>query len=462
MTPGGTRTARQLTVAATAASLALVLLVVGVPFVRFAYRAPALHVALETAEALIALIAAFLALGRFRQSARAQDLLLACALGLLATANLVLTAVPSAFAMSSGDDVSRWTPLLVRLSGTVLLAAAALAGPAALVPRERVRVRVAAGALVVLGLALLGVVFGERLPAAVDPGLDLQGGRELVVGGHPLVLSAQVLTGLLHAVAAASFTRQAARLEDELVRWLGPACAVAAVARVAYLLFPSLYSQYVSIGDVLRLAFYVLLLLGAAREVRSYWAQAAVQEDRRRLARDLHDGLTQELSYIYAQSQRLQGDDRVVADRISGAAARALDEARTAIAALTVSQTEGFYDVLLATTDGLASRYDAKVVLDVDDSAPLTPSRGDAVLRIVAEAFRNAALHGGADIVRVSLRGAPLVLEVSDDGAGFDVATRTGSGFGLTSMRERAESSGAELRITSTPGGGTTVSVAWL
>lgn len=444
--------------------LGLTLLVVLLPFVPFAYEAPALHVALETAEALIALVVAYVALGRFRESSRAQDLLLACGLTVLAIANLVLTAVPSALALSGGSELSRWTPLLVRLFGTLLIALAALAGPDRLLSPEQARGRVGAGVAVVATLGVAGLLLGARLPPAVDADLELGGGRVLVVAGHPLVLGAQVLTGLLYALAAHAFTRQAQRASDELVRWLGPACAAAAVARVGYLLFPSLYSQYVCVGDVLRLAFYVLLLIGAAREIRSYWARAAVQEDRRRLARDLHDGLTQELAYIYAQSRLIASaaDPGEVAGRIGGAAARALDEARGAIAALTSTSAAGFYDVLTATTDGLSSRYDAKVCLEVDESVPVTPHQADAVLRVVAEAFRNATLHGSAAMVTVAISGLPLVLTVRDDGQGFvPCASTFSAGFGLTSMRERAETAGAALAIESTPGKGTTVTVSW-
>jgi signal transduction histidine kinase len=198
--------------------------------------------------------------------------------------------------------------------------------------------------------------------------------------------------------------------------------------------------------------------------VRSYWARAAVQEDRRRLARDLHDGLTQELSYIYVQSRRLRGAavDQLVVERINGAAVRALDEARTAIAALSRTPAAGFYDVLLATTDGLAARYDAKVVMSVDEALDVSPAEGDAMLRIVAEAFRNAVLHGGATCVTVELAGSPLRLCIRDDGAGFDPSlSKKSSGFGLTSMRERAEGLGATFALESRVGEGTLVTVVW-
>jgi signal transduction histidine kinase len=271
------------------------------------------------------------------------------------------------------------------------------------------------------------------------------------------------VSGLLYAAAAVAFTAQAARTPDELLRWLGAGCALSAVARVDYLLFPSLYSDVVYLGDAFRLGFYLCLLVGAAREVRSYWARAAVLEDRRRLARDLHDGLTQELSYIWAQSRRLSqapGDVQVV-ERIGGAAGRALDEARQAIAALTRPADQAFGLSLQQAVEDLGRRYDIRTVTEIEPSVVVTPEQTEAVLRITAEALRNAVRHGGAACVRVALSGEPLRLHVQDDGRGFDPAASSSGGFGLTSMRERAEGLGATFDIGSGPGEGTTVRVIW-
>jgi signal transduction histidine kinase len=63
--------------------------------------------------------------------------------------------------------------------------------------------------------------------------------------------------------------------------------------------------------------------------------------------------------------------------------------------------------------------------------------------------------------VCVALSGDPLRLEVQDDGQGFDTAASNSGGFGLTSMRERAEGLGAAFRLRSSPGEGTTVRVVW-
>ena len=457
-------TPRVLTYSVVAAGLALTVAVVLLPFARFAYRAPVLHVVLETVEGCIALVVAYLLYGRYLRTGSARALLLTCALVIVAVANLALQALPQAL---GGDELTAWAPLSVRLLGVTVLAVAAFSPPETRATPTWARAGIGGSTLVVVGTVSAAVLFGDRLPAAVEavwPG----DGVTPVLGGHPLALLAQIVSGVLYAAAAVAFTRQAERESDELQRWLGAGCGLAAVARVNYVLFPSLYSDYVYVGDVLRLGFYLLMLVGAMREVQSYWAsqaQAAVLEDRRRLARDLHDGLTQELTYIWSQSQLLAKDpgNMAVVGRLNGAASRAIDEARAAIAALTRTTTGTFVSVLQESVDGLAGRYGARGNVVVEIHEEPSPAQAEAILRIVAEAFRNAVRHGGATALDVRLTGLPLMLSVSDDGGGFALGTAksVGSGFGLTSMRERAEGLGAVFELRSQIGRGTTGQVIW-
>jgi len=463
--PRHPRTApRQLTAVTAAVALGVTLLFVVVQPLRFAYRAPALHLVIETAEGCVALAVAYLVAGRFREHRRWQELLLTLGLLVLAATNLLLSAVPVALALPQDDELSRWAPLVVRLVGTLLVAAAAVVPAHATVPPGRARpfVLAAGAALVLLGFG--GWWAGGSLPPVVDPAVDLSDARRLVVASHPAVVGAQVLSGLLYAVAAACFTRRAAEdPSDELFRWLGVGCVLAAVARVDYVLFPSLYSDFVHLGDAFRLGFYLCLLVGAAREVRSYVARAAVLEERRRLARDLHDGLTQELTYLYSQAQRLQAQpqDRRIAQHISGAAGRALDEARQAIGALTRPADQAFAETLQQAVEDLGRRYDVRTATSIEDAVVVTSEQAETVLRVTAEALRNASRHGRASTVSVGLSAEPLVLTVSDDGTGFHPDQVVSRGFGLTSMRERAEGAGASYALTSQMGRGTCVEVRW-
>ena len=457
------RTPWRLTTTATLIALLLTAAVLAVPALRFSYRAPALHVALETGEAVIALVVAYLVGGRFRTNRRLQELLLMCGLAVLAGTNLVLSAIPSAVLLSQDQELSRWAPLVARLLGTLLIAAAALVPADDTVQRGQARSVVFLTVAAVLLLVLLALTLGDRLPPVVDPSVDLSDSTRPLLAGHPLALVAQAGSGLLYAAAAVAFTAQATRAPDELLRWLGAGCALAAVARLDYLLFPSLYSDFVYLGDAFRLAFYLCLLVGAAREVREYWARAAVLEDRRRLARDLHDGLTQELSYIYTRAQRLitHPDDPLVAEQISGAAGRALDESRHAIAALTRPADQAFGASLQQTVEDLARRHDIRTATAIEQSVMVTPEQAEAILRITSEALRNAVRHGGATCVAVRLTQDPLELTVEDDGTGFDPVRDNSRGFGLTSMRERAEGAGAAYALTSQKGRGTQVQVSW-
>jgi signal transduction histidine kinase len=453
--------------AALAAALAT-LAVVALPFVSSAYAVPALHVILETVNAVAALLVMYLIYGRYTQDGRLQEVLLSLALGAVAVANLVLTAVPDALTGGRADELSNWAPLTVRLLGTALFAGAALTPPAMRV-RPRAAALLATGVvLLLLALALAGVVWGDLLPTAVDP-LRAANGSPPHLLAHPAVVAAQAASIVLYGVAATAFARQSDRTRDELLRWVAAGCVLAAFAAVHYLLFPSLYSDYVYTGDLLRLGFYVFLLVGAAREITSFWqakAQTAVLEDRRRIARDLHDGVIQELSYIHAQSRRLTANpgDVLAVQRIGGAAGRAIDESRRALAALT-RPDDDLPVVLRHELDQLAERYDVRVVAALDADAEGDGPIGEALLRILSEAVRNAVRHGAATCVDVRLTAAPLSLTIRDDGRGFCGHPRDSgrsTGFGLTSMRERASTVGATLTIDSEPGKGTTVRVSWV
>ena len=166
--------------------------------------------------------------------------------------------------------------------------------------------------------------------------------------GHPACFVVQAVGLLCNAVASVVFTRRAARSGDELLGWVGAAAGCRCVgAPVCYLLFPSIYTDWLYAGDLLRLTTYVLLLVGAVREIRVYWAaqaSIAIEAERRRLARDLHDGVVQELGYIRSESLR-PSDDGAMA-RISASSMRALDEARRAITALAAPPDEGLASAL--------------------------------------------------------------------------------------------------------------------
>ncbi|MEI5585224.1 sensor histidine kinase, partial [Agromyces sp. CCNWLW208] len=293
-----------------------------------------------------------------------------------------------------------------------------------------------------------------------------------LISGHPALLAAQALAAAAFVTASIAFARQAARRDDELLRWLAPAFALAAFARVHYVLFPSLYTDWLYTGDLLRTGSYLLLLIGALRELQLYWVAqtgAAVREDRRRLARELHDGLLQELAYIRIESNRIPATTSTK-QQIADAADRALDEARAAVNALGHVGDESLGFVLHRAARDLAERYGVDLEVDLDDAVQADQDQRHALMRITREAVLNGVRHGGADHVRIRLERAAGVrrLSISDNGSGFDPSTipdwstRTGpGGYGLVSMDDRARGLPGELRIASAPGEGCVVTVEW-
>ncbi|HEV2062228.1 MAG TPA: sensor histidine kinase, partial [Solirubrobacteraceae bacterium] len=330
-------------------------------------------------------------------------------------------------------------------------------------------------ALLVLAALVLVITLvlplGSSLPGAIDPSLSPDAASRPRIVGTPGVLVVQALTMLLFAAAAYGFGRRAERTGDELSSWLAVAATLGSFARLNYLLFPSLYSEWVYTGDFLRLGFFVLLCAGAAREImrtQRLQAEALMIEDRRRMAREIHDGLAQELAFIASQTQRLgprtigrREEQATLVRQLRDAAQRALDESRAAIEVLTLGRDEHVSDAVCRAAENVGERYGARVHVDVADGFDTSRAARDAMVRIVREAVTNAVRHGEARTVRVEMRGPhPVVLRVRDDGKGFDAAAATGSGgFGLTSMRERARALGGELEISSAPGEGATVEV---
>ena len=431
------------------------------PSVRFAYRLPALHAAIETAAAIIGLVAAYLVAGRFQRTRRLSDLLLALALTLLAGTNLAFGTVPAAIA-DGPTRFSTWAGVAGRVLGALGLVVAAFAPDRTVVGGHRLKTVLAIPLALVVAAAVAVAALYAGVPAGVDIELAPESSGRPRLVGHPAVLAVQLLVTVLFAVAAAGFIRRAERDRDEFIAWLAAGVILGAFARLNYFLYPSLYSEWVYTGDAFRLLFYVTILIGAAREVRSYWqaaAAAAVLEERRRIARDLHDGLAQELAFIARNVRRLDRESPVVR-RVELGAARALADSRRAIAALTESLDRPLDAALAEVARDVAAREGTQVALMLAPGVTVTPVQREALIGIASEAITNAARHGGADLVRVHLDDdGGVALRIADGGRGFDPARPSRGGFGLISMRERAETVGAQFRLTSAPGRGTQVEV---
>jgi signal transduction histidine kinase len=196
--------------------------------------------------------------------------------------------------------------------------------------------------------------------------------------------------------------------------------------------------------------------------------ELSVMEERSRLARDLHDAVTQKLFSIRAHARaaavlaaREPVDTRRVRDEIEVVGelgAEAHTELRAIIDGLAPPDLEAAglaesvrrYAVLAGRAHGVPVAFSASCL------PPLSDRVETALYRVAQEALNNALRHAGASGVKVSLAKTPrqVVLEVSDDGHGFAPDTPSG-GLGLASMRERAASAGGKLAIRSTPRGTT-------
>jgi signal transduction histidine kinase len=205
--------------------------------------------------------------------------------------------------------------------------------------------------------------------------------------------------------------------------------------------------------------------------------ELAMVEERTRVARELHDAVTQTLFSLRLTAQAAAallatdpGRAAAQLDQVQRLAGEALAELRAVIVELRPADLDrhGLPETLRKHVALLDHLHPATVSFewvdeacdDAVDTGP-DPAVEVAVLRVAQEALHNALRHAGAATVTVRLttRCGALVLDVRDDGDGFDVgsAPGRGEGLGLASMRERARAVGGVVDVRSRPGSGTTV-----
>lgn len=426
----------------------------------FGYRDENLRVELGTAATLIAALAAFLLYNRYRATRRTDSLTLFLALFALAVANAVRIVGPPLDGVDP-DPVAVWLPLSIQVSASILLAAAAFAPGRAVASRRRGRAAILLTLAGFAAVAFAAVALGPHLAVGIDPRVSPATSGSPRVAGSPGLLAAQLLVMALAFAAALGFTVRARRDGDELLAWLALATTVSGFSRLNYFLFPSIYTGWVFTGDFLRVIAYLLILIGAMRQIALLQRQArraAVLEERSRIARDLHDSLGQDLAFIAMRSSSLGSDDPRLR-QINEAAEQALLSSRGMISSL---GREG--EPLVLSVERLATRLcdraGVALRLEVDDGAAAEDRRREVLLRVLAEAIGNALQHADPSLisVEVSGEGSLLRLAVADDGNGFD-QTAPASGFGLAGMQERVEAVGGELSLSTAPGRGTRVEV---
>jgi len=201
--------------------------------------------------------------------------------------------------------------------------------------------------------------------------------------------------------------------------------------------------------------------------------QLAVMEERERLARDLHDSVTQSLYSLtlFAEAgRRLIGAGDL--ERAEGYLAQLGESAQDALKEMRLLvyklrppalEREGLVGAIQHRLGAVERRAGVKAHLLVDDMIKLPASVEEGLYHIAQEALNNALKHAAATSVTVRIRvvDEQVELEVVDNGIGFDPGTAgNGGGMGLVNMQERAKELGGTLRTVSAPGEGTKVSVS--
>jgi signal transduction histidine kinase len=206
-------------------------------------------------------------------------------------------------------------------------------------------------------------------------------------------------------------------------------------------------------------------------QLRQLAQRATVLEERERLARDLHDSVTQSLyglaTLTEAGKMRLESGDVQASThlltRIGQTARQTIREMRLFLHQLrpSVLEREGLVSALELRLAAVEGRSDVRASLEADENIHLSPEVETALYHIAQEALNNALKHAAtsAVTVRLSRFGLGFKLEVVDEGCGFDPERVGGGGMGLDNMRARAKAIGAKFEIHSQPGEGTCVSV---
>lgn len=234
--------------------------------------------------------------------------------------------------------------------------------------------------------------------------------------------------------------------------------------------------SYIALGMVSALGGFAVLGL-AVLLVRlplhvSAQRAAACEAERRRLGREMHDGLAQELAALgYVIDALAAGardiDDRVQLEQLRRRVTSLVAETRCSLAGLRLGVDDGLGPALETLAAGLTEAGGIPIEVDVVDAGASTgrPSRrtpeiDGELLRIAQEALNNAVKHAAATTIRVEgeLRGDTAHLTITDDGRGFQ-GHRHGS-HGLAVMQERARLIGATLSLGNAPGGGFRVAVS--
>jgi signal transduction histidine kinase len=469
---------------------ALTLAIATEPGVGFSIASSELDLVVHTLVALVALAVANLGYVRSRESGDSAALFDGAAFLLAGILNATqVTLVVTGLSTAAGLDPAnpRPLPMYAAAVARVVIASLLLLGavPALRARRARSTARIVFVAPTAVFLAaVLGLA---ALDGRVDRWLDPGGLATLATAGDgnpfaagPVTLLNVLGTALLFVVAYLRPAYLGGALPSP---WLAIALTIGAFGWLHAVLFPASFAGVVTTEAGLQLGFYATLFvalqatrrddLRAARRVeqrrrRFHHADvaAAVEAERLRLARELHDTVVQ--GVLAARREHTMAAEmlppdathaRQAAARVGAMLAAAVTEARSLIDVLREGHVgeRRLIDELAPRLRNFAERHGYTLEYREDPAlAVVTGSRSIEVLRIVDEALSNVRRHADATTVRVAAvrAGDQLILTIADNGRGFD-PEHTTPGHGITGIRERTEILGGRLTIHSAHGEGT-------
>jgi len=457
------------------------------PRIGFSYHAPEARLITETAIVFIGTGVIALSLSRFLSSGLVIDAAIAFVFLVLAVPNIgqgLILPVSGADLFGSEDNGMYVWAVSRIIAFSILLISAAYFRDRAIPGERRWQVLARGFPLLLLGVTgyALFSVFRPELPdlltasgrTMLATGANVQGAFVEVTG---LQIALQMaLTGL---VALTCFFFVATRLpgppQDRFHRWVGMSLIFATFSQLHYAIYPSVYSPIITTGDMLRLAFYAVLLASVCAEYLRYqrsMRELTALEERAHIARDIHDGAAQGISFVLASvAQTLhEGVASPLAQRLARwreILSETQDSLRDAVCALgPASSSQDLGQRISAFCQDFSRRYGMEVDFRcVGSPGALPPPKDRELLFLLAEALHNVHKHAETPQATVFLEAQPqwLVLRVSDNGVGFPLPGQEcaqgadSTGYGYASMTDRANRLAGLLLITSEAQKGTTV-----
>jgi signal transduction histidine kinase len=418
---------------------------------RSPYDLPQLGLVLATLYVVGGGLLALLTAIRFRVEGRRFDLLLCGGFSTISLSWLVFVVGP-AVARTQANGPEAWAALLGVLAGWIVIASAPF------VPGG-VKRRHAALAELLACVAMLLVLIALLSRSEMLPSLD-----PVSTAGVPEARNALLaLLALANLVALVGFGDRFRRRGEDLDRWLALGATLTLFATIDFLFSPLSPAGYVTQGDFLRLLAYAVLVVGVWRAIHASEFGRAVAEERARVAREIHDGLSQYLFAVSTHVSMLEngvGNGETLA-KLKAAVQAAQSEARFAVLALSSAAGTAPFDAALRRyVDFLTADGGLEVEVEIDAAMRLAPDEQIEVFRIVQEGLANVRKHAQARRawVRIGRRGEDRLVLVRDDGEGFE-PTDDAAAQGLRNMRQRASAIGGAFSLTSAPGRGTALEI---